>query len=239
MKSVRLITATLLATAGLVAVGTTQATAATGSTSLTVQYGAKVIKNEQFDVSGQLKTRYERQVKLQYKKGSAWKSLTSATASSTTGRFTFKDVTTSATRTYRFYAPASEGNGDESGKKIVGKAKKVTVVSQKGSGYVNPYPATYFDLGGSSHFNDTVYAVLSFSPARPGRAVSFTTPNGAPASGVQDSRGNVVIPFTLSKTEGSYPFTAKAAAKAGAAAKSTAPIIAKVEAIFYLGPIEF
>lgn len=224
MRSMRLFLAATVAATGLVAGGTIQAAQAASTKDLTAQYGGKVIKGELFQLYGKTKTHIERQVKLQYKKGDTWKtSSISATTNASDGSFTFNGVKTSVTRKYRYVAPATEGHG-----KIVGNAKKVTVVKQTATGYVTPYPAYYYFLI-NDHFDGTVNVVLTFTPARLDRQVTFTTPNGVDIDeAYQDSKGHVVVPFNLNKPSGTYPFVVKTVAKNGAAAKSTAPIKAKV-----------
>lgn len=214
MRTTRLLSATLLTAATLAAVGATTGTAhAAGSTNLTVQYGGKVLKNEQFDVSGQLTRALERQVKLQYRSGDSWKTKATTTSNADSGSFFFSNVTTSKTRTYRYYAPATEG-----AKKVVGTARKVSVVSQK---------VTKFAVSDASQcryvFDDSAFAPMTifaqFYPARPGRGVTVVTEKYGTLNGFQDRAGIEAFTISPGTTKQSSTFQARTVAANGAAAK--------------------
>jgi len=213
MRSIRMLSAAVLAASGLIAVGvTTEAANAASSKDLNVNH-TQVMKLETFTASGRVSTNDARTVKLQYRNDSddPWTTKSTKT-SNASGYFSFS-VTTGRTRYYRYYAPK---NGSDLS--IKGNSRKVTVVPQTASAYISPSELTYFCA--SPGVNQTVYAVAKFSPARPGRDVSFTSPNGTPIEGTQDSKGHVVMPFNITKPAGKYSIAVTAEAYLGASAVS-------------------
>ncbi|MDR7087739.1 hypothetical protein J2X11_002578 [Aeromicrobium panaciterrae] len=220
MRALRLLGVAILAISGFVVVGSTTggAGAADSSKYLTAQFHAKVMANEEFTLAGNVKTHFERLVRLQYKSGDTWKTIRTVTEAADGDGFEFTLVTTSKTRYYRYYAPSTTGSGGESGAKIVGYAKKVTVVSQK---------ATYFGLTPSQQCTDDIHNVTlyaQFYPARPGRQVVVETHTG-PKFGPQDRRGSVAITFNPGTSIISeYNLQAKAQPLAGASAKFSGPV---------------
>lgn len=213
MRSIRMLTAAVLAASGLVAVGlTTESAQAAGSKNLTVQY-SKVIKDEVFSITGTLTTPVQRQVKLQYryKSKGAW-STAKSTTSNSGGFFSFSTKTTKS-RYYRFYAPASNGNA-----KITGNAKKVSVVKQSVTYYQIHNRTQCQFIGDSSSFDDFT-VVAQFSPARPGRVVKLTTTKYGNFSGYQDGEGIEVFTVHPGNVRQSADFTVITTSANGAPAK--------------------
>ena len=221
MRSIRMLSVAILATTGLVAVGVTTEAANAASGDLSVQH-SHVMKYEKFSAAGTLSTHVARTVKLQYRNdsGDPWTTKASVTSSGS-GFFYFTDVSTSRTRYFRYYAPSTDTLP-----KIVGNSKKITVISQTGSAYISPFEIFYYCP--DSNTNQTVYAVATFYPARAGRPVSLTSPNGANISRNMDAKGHVVLPFNIQKTSGTYSVVVTADAWNGAAAKSASPTSIKV-----------
>lgn len=176
MRSVRLLAASILAGTGLVAIGaTSQSANAAGSLNLNVAY-TSVIKLEVITATGTLPTANARPIKLQYrnKTSDPWQTL-KVSESVSDGYFYFT-FTTGKTRYFRYYAPAFGGQPS-----IKGNSRKLTVVAQKIQFFA---VSAYCD--GNGH--NLVTMMADFYPARPGRAVRFTTPLGERYSG-QDSNG--------------------------------------------------
>ncbi len=126
MKPIRMLCAAILALTGLVAVGlTTEAANAASSKDLTVNY-TKVMKSETFYAYGNMSTHVARTVKLQYRNHDygPWTTKTTMTSASN-GYFEFSPSTTK-TRYWRYYAPATASFAS-----IKGNSRKVTVVAQK------------------------------------------------------------------------------------------------------------
>ncbi|MEV7397403.1 hypothetical protein [Aeromicrobium sp. NPDC092404] len=208
MRSIRMIVAAMLATAGLVAVGaTTQAgSAATTTKDLSASY-VNVMKYETFRLKGRVSTFNARPVWLQYRDGKtgSWKTKTKAT-SSANGNFSFFP-STYKTRYFRYYAPPSGGK-----KSIIGNAKKITVVSQKVSVQIIRQTQCHF----ADNPTSDVTFVYTFYPARAGRNVDFAS-SAVDLSDFTDSRGRVAFRFNPGKTNGTYQAAATAKAYEGAA----------------------
>jgi len=215
MKSIRLFTAAAMAAAGLVVAGAaTESASAAVSKDLTTTYSS-VIAGEKFSLAGHVQA--SRTVKLQYRSKTTdpWTTKSTPVTSSASGNFAFTNLTTTKTRYYRFYAPATGGYS-----KILGNSKKITVVSQKVGSYLTPNPIYFYTDGGS--VNETVHAVITIYPARE-RSVKFTTPNGANITVYTDSKGHAVAPFNLNKGAGTYSIVPVVQAANGAPAKSGSP----------------
>lgn len=206
MKSPRILLVTALAVAGLsTAALVAPAAQAAGSKNLSVTY-SKAIKNELNTARGTLTTPVERNVKLQYKSGKVWKTLKSTTSSSDgTFQFAFR---LQGTKSLRFYAAKYPSHAA-----ITGTARTVTVVAQTGKLLVTPDSQCSFFAG-------DVTAVASFTPARPGRKVTFQT-NTGPIIGYEDGRGNVAVTFDPGSSLFSYKAFAIAAERNGAAEKTS------------------
>ena len=216
MRSIRLLSAAILAATGLIAVGvTTQTANAASLNDLNVTY-SKVMTLEKFQAYGTVSSHTARVVKLQYRNKTTdpWTTKSTKTSSGS-GSFSF-DVATGKTRYYRFYAPKSG-----SFPKISGNSRKVTVVAQTATAYVTPNPVYYYFC--ETHADTTLDAVVSLYPSRLGRNVSFTTPNGVSRNGTSDGSGHVNIPFNINKTSGDYYITVTAQSFNNSAAKSAAP----------------
>lgn len=213
MRSIRMLTAALLSVAGLVAIGATTESASASSLSLTASHST-VMKFETFTLSGKLITPKVRTVKLQYKSGDKWVDKTSKSTNAD-GSFYFSTYT-GVTRIYRYYAPKSGTSAT-----IIGSPKKITLVVQKVTAYISPNPVAYFCA--APNFNGTVNAVVTVTPARGGRGITFTTPNGVLENSANfDGHGHAVVPFNLTKVAGTYKVTVTADAYNGASATSTA-----------------
>jgi hypothetical protein len=212
MRLVRLLSATLLALAGLVAVGaTTESAQAAGSKDLSIPYDGKVIKNESIYAEGQLPTSDDRPVKLQYRSSSkgAWKTY-KADSSYLGGYFEFQ-LNTSKTRYWRYYAPKSGALA-----KIVGNSRKVTVVSQK------VQSITVHNARQCRSTPQPITVVVDFYPSRNGRYVTFTY-NGDQTQNSEDFDGVSAFTFTPPNDGAGGSFSIKATADAlyGAAAISS------------------
>lgn len=206
MKSPRILLVTAIAVAGLsTAVLVAPAAQAAGSTNLTVTY-SKAIKNELNNARGTLTTPVERNVKLQYRSGTVWKTLKSTTsASDGTFQFAFR---LQGTKAVRFYAAKYPSHAA-----ITGTARTITVVAQTGKLLVTP------DSQCTIFATDRT-AVASFSPARPGRKVTFQTNVGS-IVGYEDGRGNVAVNVPAGSSLFTYKAYAIAAERNGAAAKTS------------------
>src|SRR4051794_17231595 len=126
MRSIRMLAAAILATSGLVAAGvTTEAANAASSKDLLVAH-AHVMKYEKFAAWGTMSTPAVRTVKLQYKThtGDPWTTKATIT-SAADGHFSFYPVSTSKSRYWRYYAPATASFSS-----IKGNSKRVYVVAQ-------------------------------------------------------------------------------------------------------------
>jgi hypothetical protein len=217
MRSVRLLNAALLSVVGIDSV--TSESASANSLVLTASHSS-VMKYEHFTLSGKLLMPKIRTVKLQYKSGDTWIDKASM-LTVPDGSFEF-DTFTGGSRTYRYYAPRSGTSAT-----IIGAAKTISVVSQKVTAYLTPNPLSYScaDPG----VDETVNAVVTVSPIRAGREISFISPNGALATGETDGHGHVVIPFNLTKAAGIYSVTVTAGTYNGASAASAAPASVEVK----------
>jgi hypothetical protein len=213
MRTVRLLTAAILATTGLVVVGvTTEAAQAAGSKNLSISPSSPM-KNETFATYGTLTTAIARPVKIQFKSGSHWNTLGTVTSASN-GSFE-RSTHTGSSRTYRYLAPKVKISGHTYAA-ITGSSKHVTLATQTvKTFFVTPYSQCTIFAG-------DVTAVAQFSPARPGRAVTFTT-HGGPVTGYEDAKGNVAVTFDPGSSAFSYSAVATAETANGAAAKSSLP----------------
>ncbi|RYJ05842.1 MAG: hypothetical protein EON52_09460 [Actinomycetales bacterium] len=206
MKSPRILLVTALAVAGLsTTLLVAPAAQAAGSTHLTLTY-TKAMKNELNNARGTLTTPVERTVKLQYRSGTTWKTLKSTTsASDGTFQFAFR---LQGTKALRFHAPKYPSHAA-----ITGIVRTVTIVTQTGKLLVTPDSQCTF-------FATDRTAVASFTPARPGRKVTFQT-NAGSIVGYQDGRGNVAVTIPAGSSVFSYKAYAIAAERNGAAAKTS------------------
>lgn len=213
MRSIRMLSAALLATVGLVAVGvTTEAANAASSKDLKVSY-SKVMKSEQFRAYGTMSTHAARTVKLQYRNHDygPWTTKSTITSDSN-GSFQFFPTTTK-TRYWRYYAPATGSFA-----KIVGNSRKISVVSQRVS--IEVIRATQCHFAGPT---SDVTVVYDFYPARPGRSVAFAS-SAVDTSDWEDNNGKVSFRFNPGFTDGTYDAVATAAAYNDAAAFVT-PVV--------------
>lgn len=221
MKPIRMLCAAILATSGLVAAGvTTEAANAASTKDLQTSY-SKVVANEKFWAYGTMATHVVRPVKLQVRTHTDDPWTTKATVNSNSaGSFEFF-TSTSKSRYFRYYAPASGGFS-----KITGYSKRITVVSQKvTSASLVHQNACHFGSSGTGTSNDvTFYA--KFYPARPGREVKLLTSTAGTISDYQDSNGEVAIRFNPGNNNGSYSAvgTAQASVSYNLAAKNTATL---------------
>jgi hypothetical protein len=214
MKPVRLLCAAILALTGLVAVGlTTEAANAASSKDLTVSY-SQVMRSETFFAYGELSTNAVRTVKLQYRNTSSGPWTTkSSTTSDSDGYFGFSPSTTK-TRYWRYYAPASGSLGS-----IKGNPRKVTVVAQKVSIDVVRKTQCHF---GANPTND-VTVTFDFYPNRVGRQVNFGS-SAIDTNDYQDSSGKVSFRFNPGTTNGTFDAAATAEGFYGASSFAT-PVV--------------
>lgn len=207
MRSVRLLCAAIMSAAALVAVGaTTQSASAAGPLDVYFDYPNAVV-GEQIQVAGRIPTPKIRTVKLQYRTGTsgAWTTKLT-TKSDVQGYFSF---TTKDTKTHYWRYTVPAGGGLPA---IVGIPKRLPVVTQKVE-----YFAVTHDCDNDGHSIVTAWA--DFFPARAGRVVSFTTPEGTKTD-YQDSRGIARVTVATTDT-GLRPLQATALAFQGMAAKAT------------------
>ena len=207
MRSVRLLCATLMTAAALVAVGaTTQPALAAGSKSLSFSRPS-VIANETIQIDGTLPTAMVRTVRLQYRTGTSGAWTTRLTTQSASNGFFFFVVKNTKTRYWRYSVPGGGGHPA-----ITGYAKRLPVVPQK----VEYFAAT---RNCDSATKNVVTAWADFYPAREGREVDFVTPEGV-VTAYQDNRGIARVTVVTSDI-GVANLTATARPIDGAAAKTT------------------
>lgn len=178
------------------------------------------IANEQFVVSGRLSTRLKRPVTLRVKTaGRAWRPLRRSITTAG-GAYRFRPVATARVRWYSVSAPAARHAGRRYGGAVT-RARRVAPVAQRSSIDVLPLVS---QRGGrpaaSSRAKGTV--VASFTPARPGRVVTFRKQraNGAWVYAGRTRQRSDGRAYYFGATS-SLAFKAKASRRAGAAAVTT------------------
>ncbi len=212
MKPVRLLCAAILALTGLVAVGlTTEAANAASSKDLNVTY-TKVMKSESFYAYGNMSTHVARTVKLQYRNHDygPWTTKTT-TSSASNGNFGFT-LSTTKTRYWRYYAPATDSLAS-----IKGNSRKVTVVAQKIES-ISVVRKTQCHFGSGPTSDVTV--LVDFYPNRVGRQVNFAS-SAVDATDYEDSSGKVSFRFNPGTTNGTFDAAATAVGFQGASSIST------------------
>jgi hypothetical protein len=194
--------ATILATTGLIAVGVTTEAANASSKDLTATY-THVMKSEHFALYGSMSTHVTRAVKLQYRNhnSGAWTTKYSDTTASN-GSFYF-DLTTTKTRYWRYYAPATNTLAS-----IKGNSLKVSLVSQKVVS-IQVTRKTQCHVGNPSATKDVTFE-YRFYPARVGRIVSFGSSH-ITTQDEEDNTGRVVFKFNPGvATDGTFGAAATA-----------------------------
>lgn len=202
MRSVRLLSAAMLVITGLVIAGTTTSASAAGSKDLSFLYGAKFIKNEVTYAEGRLSTPDERPVWLQYKSGKTWKTKTKTSTWSGSDGYFEVHISTTKSRYWRFVAPAHNGL-----KKIVGNARKVTIVKQKVQSII------IHNAKQCRAFPSEITVIVDFYPSRVGRPVTFAF-NGNSIQGNEDLDGKAKLEFTPPNDGAGGTFSLKATADA-------------------------
>lgn len=221
MRTIRLLAATVLAGALLVAVNASSEAGpgdSPGSKNLRTPY-TSVMKNEYYQLYGQVpSTADERPVALQYKSGSTWKTRTTA-RSDVEGYFGFTVRSTRAT-TWRFRAASTSSEPA-----VVGYSKKITVVPQTATAVVVPSEVCVGPAGA------TIQVFARFVAPRKGRDARLDSA-GDTFDGETDARGNVILtdpdaPSTLGRHYVSVrvPYYAGAAAKTATASYDVIPCL--------------
>jgi hypothetical protein len=202
MRTARLLTATILAATGLVAIGATTEAANASTKDLKASH-THVMKSETFKLSGGMSTHVARAVKLQYRNHSsdAW-TTKSTTTSGSGGTFAFFPSTTK-TRFWRYYSPATASLAS-----IKGNSLKVSVVSQKVQS-ITVIRQTQCHLGALPTSDVTV--VYDFYPSRVGRLVDFGS-SAIDTSDYEDASGKVAFTFNPGTTNGTFDAVATAEA---------------------------
>ncbi|KAA1397365.1 hypothetical protein [Aeromicrobium ginsengisoli] len=176
MRAVRALCAVALSAAALVAAGAaTQSASAAGALDIFFQY-PNAIKGEHISPSGTIPSGGVRTVKLQYRSGTTGVWTTKLTTKSAPNGYFYFQTTDTRTHYWRYVVPAGGGKPA-----ITGTPKKLPVVSQK---------VEYFGVTRScdNTGHNIVSAWADFFPARQGRPVKFSTPEGD-RTVVQDGRG--------------------------------------------------
>jgi hypothetical protein len=209
MRTIRLLSTTLLAVTGLIAVGaTTQSANAAGSKSLSIAH-TLVVKGEQTSVFGTVTSGDARTVKLQYRNQDSG-SWTTKTTTTSQGDGDFElPISTSRTRYWRYYAPSGAGHSA-----IYGNSLKVKVVEQKVQLFVVSFDNPCINL------TNDVTVVADFYPARQGRNVAFATNKGL-KSDEQDENGVAVIHYDASGGVANFDMKAAAVEYHGIPVKTT------------------
>lgn len=197
--------------------------AASRTTSTIAVPAAAPIVNERFQVTGRVSTRFKRTVVLRRLDGKAWRTVARGSAAST-GKFRFP-VSTPVTRTYTVQVPAARHSG-RAYASTVSRARTVTPVAQTGTTDALPKIAQRGTAPALATAAKNA-VVARFSPARPGRAVTFRRQlgNGSwqkVATLPQRADGTASYFGPTTSGSSSYRFQATTAARSGAAALTTA-----------------
>ncbi len=223
MKTARLLLTTLVTAGllGLVPGGASGAAAAPSVAELrATTRDDRAMAREAFSLTGRLPTGFARTVRLQYRTGSRWVTVTSQRTGSG-GRFTFRGVRTSTGRTYQVVAP-SVRRGSKRYVWTRTPRRTVTVVAQRAAvallpqivqGSAVPASASRARTGG--------YA--TFSPVRLGRVVVVERRVGSRwtkvATGAENADG--VAEFSFPGAAGTRPYRARALTFRGASGKTS------------------
>lgn len=196
MRTIRLLTAAVLTVTALVVGVTTEAAQAASTSKTLTATPAKPMAGESLSLYGRTYGNAVRKIRLQYRNGSTWTNVVTRTSASD-GSFSFT-VTAAKSRTYRYYAD-----------------KTATLAAVAGTPrYVPVAPQAVTDILVSNakqcvDYPETITVLVRFTPARVGRDVVLTTPQGD-IEGNEDFDGIATFQFTPVTGAGSYQVQATA-----------------------------
>jgi beta-glucanase (GH16 family) len=207
----------LVVVTGLVPASPSEAAVRTRAT-LTMSTYHPII-GESFLAAGRLSTRFKRPVALRVRSGGSWKVVRRASVART-GVYRIRGLRTAVPRRYSVVVPAVRHGGHLYGS-VVTRARLVRPVRQTAGVEVLP-PVAQHGTGTAASSAASSSVVARFTPARPGRAVTFRyhSPGGAWRAAKATREGADGTAYFIGAV-GSRVFKATAARRTGAAAAST------------------
>jgi beta-glucanase (GH16 family) len=201
--------------------GSSEAATATRATLVLSQ--PHPVAREAFTASGRVSTRFKRPVVLRVKVGSRWRNVRRG-ATTSTGTYRFAGLSTARVNVYSVLVPSAK-HARKTYRKATTPARRAVPVAQGGTLEVLP-PVAQRGVSPTTAGAAKNAVVARFTPARPGRKVTFLRrlPGGrwtVAATTTQGADGSAYY-FGASRTgAGAISFQARTAAQRGAAALSS------------------